>query len=178
MEAVMDWYVVHTQTGQEDKVKAYIDSRLHGSAMESVIGQVLIPTEKVSEVRGGEKRISLRKFFPGYVLIEMEMNDQSWYFVKGTPGVTGFVGSSQEPLPLKKTEIEQILQQTRERKEKPAPKVAFEIGENIRVKEGPFTNFNGTIDEVNPNKQRLKVMVSIFGRATPVELEYWQVEKL
>ncbi len=172
------WYVLHTQTGFEDKVKANLERHLQDSPLKENIAQIMIPTEKVSEVKDGKKRISLRKFFPGYVFIEMDLTDQVWYFVKSTPGVSGFIGSGSKPIPLHDHEIQNILKQAEERKEKPTPRVIFEIGEGVRVTEGPFTNFNGTVEEVNPNKGKMKIMVSIFGRLTPVELEYWQVEKL
>lgn len=172
------WYVVHTQTGQEERVKKYLETKIRESDLHNLISQILIPTERVSEVKDGKKKISTRKFFPGYVLIEMELTDEGWYLVKNAPGVTGFIGSAPYPFTLKDEEIKNILKQAEERKEKPTPKVTFEVGEGVRVVEGPFTNFNGTIEEVNPSKGKLKVVVSIFGRATPVELEYWQVGKL
>lgn len=172
------WYVVHTQTGREEHVKTTLEARALQHQMNDKIAQVLIPTEKVSEIKAGKKKISTRKFFPGYVLVEMEMTDETWYLVKNTPGVSGFIGSGKKPLPLRESEVNGIIKQAEEKKEKPTPKVIFEKGENVRVKEGPFVNFNGTIEEVNPNKGKLKVLVAIFGRTTPVELEYWQVEKL
>jgi len=172
------WFIIHTQTGHEDKVKTNLENRLKDSPLKDKITKVLIPTEKVSEVKAGKKKIFERKIFPGYVLIEMEMTEKTWYLVRNTPGVTGFIGAGRKPTPLSKADIDNIIRQTEEKKEKPIPKVAFEQGEGVRVKEGPFTNFNGAIEEVNPIKQKLKVMVSIFGRPTPVELEYWQVEKL
>ena len=172
------WYVIHTQTGLEERVKTTLESRTQQYSMQEKIAQVLIPTEKVSEVKAGKKKISTRKFFPGYVLVEMELSDETWYLVRNTPGVSGFIGAGKKPLPLKETEVAGIIKQAEEKKEKPTPKIIYEKGESVRVKEGPFINFNGTIDEVNPNKGKLKVMVAIFGRTTPVELEYWQVEKL
>lgn len=172
------WYVIHTLTGQEEKVKTAITSRLEQGYAKDLIYQVLIPTEKVSEVRGRKKFVSERKFFPGYVLIEMELNEESWYFLKTIPGVSGFIGSRNRPIPLAEEEIKNILKQAEEKKEKPIPKVIFEKGESIRIIEGPFINFNGAVEEVNLSKGKLKAMVSIFGRATPVELEFWQVEKL
>ncbi|MBI3252762.1 MAG: transcription termination/antitermination factor NusG [Candidatus Omnitrophica bacterium] len=171
------WYVIHTQTGHEDRVKATLEGRAEQHGLKDKIVQVLIPTEKVSEIKAGKKKISTRKFFPGYVLVEMELSDDTWYLVKNTPGVSGFIGSGRKPLPLRDSEVAGIIKQAEEKKEKPTPKVIFEKGESVRVKEGPFINFNGTIEEVNPNKGKLKVMVAIFGRTTPVELEYWQVEK-
>lgn len=172
------WYVIHTQTGYEDKVKANIQSRADNSPVKDLISQVLVPTEKVSEVKAGKKRISTRKFFPGYVLVEMELTDDTWYLIKNTPGVSGFIGSGRRPVPLNESEIGAILKHAEMAKENPMPKVNFEKGEGVRVLEGPFTNFNGTIEEVNPAKGKLKVTISIFGRSTPVELEYWQVEKI
>lgn len=172
------WYVIHTQTGSEEKVKAAIERRAEANSMKELFSQILIPTEQVSEVKEGKKKISQRKFFPGYVLIEMELTDGSWYLVKNTPGVTGFIGERAKPVALKEEEVQTILKQTEERKVKPTPKVIFEKGESVRVTDGPFTNFNGVIEELNPDKGKLKVSVTIFGRSTPVELEYWQVEKL
>ncbi len=172
------WYVIHTLTGQEDKVKNNIDKRISQGELKDLVSQVLVPTEKVSEVKDGKKRISQRKFFPGYVLVEMELNENSWYFIRNIPGVTGFISSGLKPIPLGQEEIANILKQTEEKKEKPTPKIIFEKGEAVKVIEGPFTNFNGTVEEINPNKGKLKVSVAIFGRTTPVELEYWQVEKI
>lgn len=172
------WYVIHTQTGYEDKVKSSIETRAKVSNLQDFVAQVLVPIEKVSEVKEGKKKISTRKFFPGYVLVEMELTDETWYLIKNTPGVSGFIGSGRRPVSLQENEIKSILKQTEIAKEKPTPKVLFEKGEGIRVLDGPFTNFNGTIEEVNPAKGKLKVTISIFGRATPVELEYWQVEKV
>ena len=176
--ATKRWYVIHTQTGHEERVKTALESRAAQMSMQDKISQVLIPMEKVSEIKAGKKKISTRKFFPGYVLVEMEMGDDTWYLVKNTPGVSGFIGSGRKPLALKEAEVAGIIKQAEEKKEKPTPKVIFEKGESVRVKEGPFINFNGTIEEVNPNKGKLKVLVAIFGRTTPVELEYWQVEKV
>jgi transcriptional antiterminator NusG len=172
------WYVVHTLTGQEDKVKGSIEKKIAQGELKDLISQVLVPTEKVSEVKAGKKKISQRKFFPGYVLVEMELNENNWYLIRNMPGVTGFISSGSKPVPLHDEEIANILKQTEEKKEKPTPKVIFEQGEAVKVIEGPFTNFNGTVEEINPNKGKLKVSVAIFGRTTPVELEYWQVEKI
>ena len=175
---VSKWYVLHTQTGMEAKVKAGLESRAENAGLKSLIHQVLIPTEKVSEVKEGKKRIMERKFFPGYILIQMELNDESWYLVKNTPGISGFVGSGKTPIPLSEDEVNQIIKQQDEKTSKPKPKVEFSQGESVRVKEGTFANFNGIIEEINPNRGKLKVMVTIFNRQTPVELEYWQVEKI
>lgn len=172
------WYVIHAQTGSEEKVKSSIERRVEANNMKDFISRVLIPIEQVSEVKEGKKKISQRKFFPGYMLVEMEMTDETWYLVKNTPGVTGFIGERAKPVALKEEEVQTILKQTEERKVKPAPKVIFEKGESVRVIDGPFTNFNGVIEEINPDKGKLKVSVTIFGRSTPVELEYWQVERV
>ncbi len=172
------WYAIHTQTGCEMRVKQALHTRAQTEGLTDCLGEVLIPTEKVIEVKDGKKKITERKFFPGYVLVQIEMNERTWYLIKNTPGVSGFVGSGQKPLPLDEEDVKRIVRTQDEQLTKPKPKVEFQTGENVRVKEGAFTNFDGTIDEVNPNKGKLKVMVTIFGRATPVELEYWQVEKI
>ena len=173
-----NWYVIHTLTGQEEKVRASIENELQEGPLKDKVFQVLIPTEQVSEVKDGKKKISLRKFFPGYILVQMDLDDEAWYRIRNISGVTGFIGTKTRPIPLLESEVNHIIKQTEERKEKPTPKVIFEKGDNVKVIEGPFINFNGTIEEVNPDKGKIKVMVSIFGRATPVELEYWQVERL
>jgi len=172
------WYVIHTQTGAEEKVKTHIENKLKLSELKDVIAQILVPSEKVSEVKGGKKKISERKFFPGYILIQMDLSDESWYMIKNTPGVTGFIGSGARPVSIDDAEVEAILKQSEERQEKPIPKTIFEKGESVRVTEGPFVNFTGVVDEIFPAKGRIKVSISVFGRLTPVELEYWQVEKL
>lgn len=172
------WYVIHTLTGQEDKVKANIESKIQEGILKDKVYQVLIPTEQVSEVKDGKKKISLRKFFPGYVLVEMDIDDNVWYIVRNMPGVTGFIGTKSRPAALQENEVNLIIKQSEERKEKPTPKVIFEKGDSIKIIEGPFINFTGTVEEVNPGKGRIKAMVSIFGRATSVELEYWQAERL
>ena len=173
-----NWYVIHTQTGYEDRVKKSLESKIKAGLAHESIAQVLVPIEQVSEVKAGKKRISQRKFFPGYILVEMELTDESWYLIKSISGVTGFVGAGSRPLPLREDEIDSIMKQAKEAKEKPTPKVVFEKGENIRVNDGPFVNFNGSVEEVNLTKGKVKVMISIFGRTTPVELETWQVEKI
>ena len=175
---IKQWYIIHTQTGQELKVKQSLDGKIQQGLAGGQINQVLVPTEKVAEVRGGKKRISERKFFPGYLLVEMEMTDESWHLVRTTPGVTGFIGAGRKPVSLSQEEVAEILRQTEERKDKPTPRVTFQKGEGVRVIEGPFTNFSGVIEEVNTTRGKLKVLVSIFGRQTPVELEFWQVERL
>lgn len=172
------WYVIHTLTGQEEKVKVSIENKMQEGSLKESVSQVFIPTEQVSEVKDGKKKISQRKFFPGYVLVQMDLNDDAWYVIRNLQGVTGFIGTKTKPVPLLDSEVKHIIKQTEERKEKPTPKVIFEKGDNVKVIEGPFINFNGTVEEINPDKGKIKVMVSIFGRGTPVELEYWQVERL
>ena len=172
------WYVVHTQTGSEDKVKLALDSKIAASEIKDYFSQVVIPKEQISEVRSGKKKISERKFFPGYILVEMDFNERSWLLVKTTPGVTGFIGSGNKPSALTSQEVDNILKRTQEAQTKPTPKVSFDIGEAVRVTDGPFVNFNGVIEGVYPDKQKIAVSVSIFGRSTPVDLEYWQVEKI
>ena len=171
------WYVVHTLTGQEDKVRVSLQKVIDSAQFGQEISQVLVPMEKVSEVKAGKKKISQRRVFPGYVMVEMGLSDETWYAIKSTPGVAGFVGSGNRPVPMGQEEVAQLLQSTQEKMEKPTPKVIFEKGESVRVTEGPFTNFNGVVEEIHPEKGKLKVMVTIFGRSTPVELEFSQIEK-
>ena len=172
------WYVVHAYSGFEKSVQRALLERIARAGMEDMFGQILVPVEEVVEMKSGQKSISERKFFPGYVLVEMEMNDESWHLVKSTPKVTGFIGGrANNPTPITEKEVEKIMQQMQEGVEKPRPKVLFEIGEVVRVKEGPFTDFHGAVEEVNYDKSRIRVSVTIFGRATPVELEFGQVEK-
>ena len=174
----MKWYVIHTQTGAEEKAKAGLESRMTTTALKTYIGEIVVPTEQVSEIRGGKKRITSRKFFPGYILVKMDMNKESWYLVKTTPGITGFIGPGRTPTPISEEEVYSIIQRTQDTETKPSPKIIFEIGEAIRIAEGPFANFNGSVMEVYPERGKLKVSVSIFGRSTLVEMEYWQVEKI
>jgi len=173
-----NWYVVHTQTGFEEKVRALLETRVTASGLQEQITGIVIPTEQISEIRSGKKRLSQRKFFPGYLLVEMELSDATHLLIKTTPGVTGFIGLGKRPMPLPQREVDSILKRTEETQTKPSPKIIFEKGEQVRVTEGPFVNFNGTIEEVHPEKGKIKVSISIFGRSTPVELEYWQVEKV
>src|SRR3990167_5075433 len=172
------WYVIHTQTGSEDKVKNYLDNKVAPEGLQEVITKVVIPTEQISEIRSGKKKISQRKFFPGYLLVEMELTETTYFQIKATPGVTGFIGPGKKPMPLSQLEVDNILKRTQDTQVKPSLKIVFEKGEQVRVNDGPFMNFNGTIEEIHPERGKLKVSVSIFGRATPVELEYWQVEKI
>jgi transcriptional antiterminator NusG len=172
------WYVVHTQTGLEEKVKSALENRISTAAAQELVSKVLVPTEQVSEVRSGKRRVLARKFFPGYLLVEMELNEKTYFLIKATPGVTGFIGLGKRPTALGDREIEEILKRSEETKVKPSPKTIFEKGEQVRIIDGPFVNFNGVVEEIHPEKGKLKASVSIFGRATPVELEYWQVEKI
>lgn len=172
------WYVVHAYSGFEKSVQRALTERITRAGMQDKFGKILVPVEEVVEMKAGQKHTSERKFFPGYVLVEMDMDDESWHLVKSTPKVTGFVGgTSTKPTPISEKEVDKIMQQMQEGVEKPRPKVLFETGEMVRVKDGPFTDFNGTVEEVNYEKSRLRVSVTIFGRATPVELEFAQVEK-
>ncbi len=173
------WYVVHAYSGMEKSVARAIRERAERAGMGDRFGQILVPTEEVVEMKGGQRTITERRFFPGYVLVEMEMDDATWHLVKRTNKVTGFLGGTgNRPTPISDAEVEKIMTQMQEGVEKPRPKTLFEIGEMVRVREGPFTDFNGNVEEVNYDKSRLRVSVSIFGRATPVELEFGQVEKV
>src|SRR5438552_19013385 len=173
----MKWYIIHSYSGFERKVKESLESRVQAFGLQDKIGRVLIPTEPVTEVRGGKKYTTERMFYPGYVLVEMDMNDHVWHVVKSTPRVTGFVGTGQQPTPLSDDEVNQIVYRVSEGKDKPKLKVKFEKNEQVKIIEGPFANFTGVVDEVNEDRETLKVMVTIFGRATPVELEFGNVEK-
>ena len=173
------WYVVHAYSGMEKSVARALKERIDRAGMADKFGQILVPTEEVVEIKGGQRKTTERRFFPGYVLVEMEMGDDTWHLVKNTNKVTGFVGGAgNRPTPISDKEVEKILAQMQEGVEKPRPKTLFEVGEMVRVREGPFTDFNGNVEEVNYDKSRLRVSVTIFGRATPVELEFGQVEKV
>ncbi len=172
------WYVVHVYSGFEKSVQRVLLERIARSGMADKFGQIMVPVEEVVEMKGGQKNVSERKFFPGYVLVEMDMTDETWHLIKSTPKVTGFVGgTATRPTPISEKEVQNILHQIQEGAEKPKPKVLFEVGEAVRVKEGPFTDFHGTVEDVNYDKNKLRVSVSIFGRSTPVELDFGQVEK-
>ncbi len=174
----MRWYVVHAYSGFENQVKRMLIERVKRFSMEDQFGEILVPTEEVVEMREGQQRKSERKFFPGYVLVQMDMSDDTWHLVKDTPKVMGFIGgTSDRPAPISDKEADAILQRVQEGAEKPRPKVLFEPGEVVRVTDGPFNDFNGVVEEVNYEKSRLRVAVLIFGRSTPVELDFGQVEK-
>jgi transcriptional antiterminator NusG len=174
----MRWYIVHAYSNFERKVAESIKERAVSAGLSDLFAEVLVPMEEVVEMRRGRKVSSERKFFPGYVLVKMELNDQTYHLIKSTPKVTGFLGTENKPIPITEEEAGRILQQVQEGVERPKPSVTFEIGEQVRVADGPFASFNGLVEEVDEERARLKVAVSIFGRATPVELEYAQVEKL
>ncbi|MDM7322490.1 MAG: transcription termination/antitermination protein NusG [Gammaproteobacteria bacterium] len=175
----MRWYVVQTFSQYENAVKRALEERIQREGMQDRFGQILVPSEEVVEMRDGVRRKSERKFFPGYVLVQIDMNDEAWHLVRSVPRVLGFIGGTPDrPTPISDKEAEAILSRVREGAEKPRPKVLFEVGEMVRICEGPFNDFNGTVEEVDYEKSRLRVAVSIFGRSTPVELEFGQVEKV
>ena len=176
--ADLKWYIVHTYSGFEERVAETLRQRAEALGMGEQFGEVKIPTETVEELKGGKKKVTERKFFPGYILVEMEMSDPAWHVVKNTPKVTGFVGTGKKPTPLSQSEVDQILEQVASAKEKPKPKYVFEKGEPVKIIDGPFNNFSGVVEEVNLDRSTLKVMVTIFGRKTPVELDFLQVQKL
>jgi transcriptional antiterminator NusG len=172
------WYVVHVYSGMEKSVQKALNERIERAGLQTSFGRILVPSEEVVEMKGGQKSISERRIFPGYVLVEMDLTDETWHLVKNTNRVTGFLGGSgNRPSPISEKEVEKILNQMEEGVEKPRPKVLFEVGEMVRVKEGPFADFNGNVEEVNYEKSKVRVSVTIFGRATPVELDFSQVEK-
>ena len=172
------WFVVHVYSGYEKSIQRSLQERINLAGMQDRYGEILVPVEEVVEMKAGQKNISERKFFPGYILVEMEMSDETWHLVNSTPKVTGFVGgSAMKPTPISAKEVQNILRQIQEGIEKPRPKVLFENGEAVRVKDGPFTDFHGNVEDVNYDKSKIRVSVSIFGRPTPVELDFSQVEK-
>ncbi|GGX37508.1 transcription termination/antitermination protein NusG [Pigmentiphaga litoralis] len=172
------WYVVHVYSGMEKSVQKALMERVERAGLDTSFGQILVPTEEVIEVKGGSKSVTERRFFPGYVFVEMDLTDETWHLVKNTNKVTGFIGGSgNRPTPISQKEVDDMLSQMQEGVEKPRPKVLFEVGEMVRIKEGPFADFNGNVEDVNYEKSKLRVSVTIFGRSTPVELDFSQVEK-
>jgi transcriptional antiterminator NusG len=175
----MDWFIVHTYSGFEDRVVTELQNRIKALGMEVHFGEIRVPKETVVEMKGGKRRNVERKFFPGYVLVQMEMSDETWHLVRNTPKVTGFVGgSSKAPVPLTQEEVDSILHHTAESKEKPKPRYVYERGEQVKITDGPFKEFTGTVEDINLERSTLRVLVTIFGRPTPVELEFVQVQKL
>ena len=178
LKANWKWYVIHTYSGYEGKAKAALEERVRSMHMEHKIGAVLVPVERVQELgKGGQRKISSRKFFPGYIFVNMLLDDETWHVIKNTPKITGFVGHATNPPEVPEHEVREITQQMEEGALRPKPKVLFEVGEAIKVVDGPFQDFNGTVEEVKPEKGKVRVLISIFGRATPVELDFVQVEK-
>ena len=178
------WFVVHVLSGQEGKVQENINRRIQTEEMGDLVYEVLIPTERVQEIKRGKKTETTRKFFPGYLIVNMHLLDndnqlveKTWYFIKDTTGVLGFAGTKDRPIPMRKKEVENLLSQVREREDTVKPKISFEVGDKVKVADGPFQNQNGLVEEIDPERGKLRVSVSIFGRDTPVDLEYWQVEK-
>ena len=172
------WFIIHTYSGFESRVKESLRQRADAMGMGESIGDILIPTEEVVEMRDGKKVVSSKKFFPGYILVNMTMSDDAWHMVKNTPKVTGFVGTGIKPTPLSQEEVDRIINQVTTSAEKPKPKFVYKDGEQVRIVDGPFSNFTGTVEEVNHDRNTLKIMVTIFGRSTPVELDFLQVEKI
>lgn len=174
----MSWYVVHTYSGFEHKAKLALEERIKSAKKEAFFGEVIVPEENVVELVKGQKRTTKRRFFPGYILVKMILNDETWHIVKDTPKITGFVGDKVKPVPVPESEVQKMTNRIAEGQAKPRPRISFSEGENVRVIDGPFSNFNGVVEGVNPDKGKVKVLVSIFGRSTPVELDFIQVEKI
>ena len=174
----MKWYILHTYSGYEKKVKEQLQKRMEQHGLTGRVGDILVPEEAVVEIKGGKKKTSHRKFFPGYIVIQMVMDETAWHVVKDTPRITGFLGDAKAPVPLSQSEVDRLKEQLSGTAEKPKLKFSFQVGESVRVNDGPFANFTGVLDEVNPERGKVKVMVSIFGRSTPVELEFSQIEKV
>ncbi len=172
------WYAIRGQSEREDVIRDNLDAKIRASGLEDKVTRIMVPREHVSEIRAGKKRITQRKMYPGYILVEADLTDEVWFLITETPGISGFVGSRTKPVPLTDDEIGRILRDIEDKKERPRPKVEFEVGDSVKVKGGPFENYDGVVEDINPAKGLLRVSVSIFGRSTPVELEYSQVERL
>lgn len=177
--AEMKWYVIHTYSGYENKVRDSLESSIESRpSMRGMLGQIFVPTEEVAEIKDGKKKITTKKVFPGYIIVQMELNDDTWYTIRNTPAVTGFVGPGRKPFPVPDHEIEEIMKKISEASDKPRPKISFESGAKVRIVEGPFQNFTGYIADIDGERGRLKIMVDILGRSTPVELDFLQVEQV
>lgn len=174
----MSWYVVHTYSGYENKAKLALEERVKSAKKEALFGEVIVPEENVVELVKGQKKTTKRRFFPGYILVRMVLTDETWHIVKNTPKITGFVGDKVKPVPVPEADVLKMTNRIAEGQVKPRPRISFQEGENVRVIDGPFSNFNGVVEDVNPDKGKVKVLVSIFGRSTPVELDFIQVEKI
>ena len=172
------WYVLRVQSGREELVKKALEKQVKTAGLTSEVGRVLVPTESISEIKGGKKTVSQRKIYPGYLMVEMEMSEQAWYVIRETPGIGDFLGSNARPVPMRLHEVEKILGEAASKAAKPKLKIGCTVGDSVKIKEGPFENFDGVVEEVIPSKGLVKVVVTIFGRATPVELECWQVERI
>jgi transcriptional antiterminator NusG len=175
---VVEWYVLRVQAGREDQIKENLLRRARAAGLEEKVPTILSPTERVSEIKGGEKTVAERKIYPGYLMIEIELDEQTLFLVKDTPGVGDFLGNPNHPIPMSVAEVEKITMEAESKETAPAPKIEFDVGDNVRIKEGPFLNFDGVVEEVYPEKGVVRVIVTIFGRATPVDLEYWMTEKV
>lgn len=173
-----EWYVIRVQSGREDLVRQNLERRVKSAGLDDRISRVLVPTEKVSEIKGGRKKVREKKLYPGYIMVEMEYDEDTWYMIRETPGIGDFVGSRSRPAPMAVHEAERILHEMEREEEKPKVRIEFQKGDHVKIKEGPFENFDGIIEEVLPGKGLVKVVVTIFGRPTPVELEYWQIESI
>ena len=178
IQAKLPWYVVHTHSGFEGRVKLGLEERIRNAKLQTKFGRIIVPQEKVVELVKGEKKTSTRKFFPGYMLIQLDLNDETWHLVKNTPKVTGFVGDMHNPVPLTPQEVQNLFEQMEGGAQRPRAKAQYEIGDSVKIVDGPFADFNGSVDEVKPDKGKLRVLISIFGRNTPVELDFVQVEKV
>jgi len=174
----MAWYVVHTYSGYENKAKLALEERIRAHKKEAFFGEIIVPEENVVELVKGQKKTTKRRFFPGYILVKMVLTDETWHIVKNTPKITGFVGDKIKPVPVPESDVQKMTNRIAEGQAKPRPRISFTEGENVRVIDGPFSNFNGVVEDVNPDKGKVKVLVSIFGRSTPVELDFIQVEKI
>ena len=174
----MAWYVVHTYSGFENKAKIALEERIKALKREALFGEIIVPEENVVELVKGQKKTTKRRFFPGYILVKMVLNDETWHIVKDTPKITGFVGDKVKPVPVPESDVQKMTNRIAEGQVKPRPRISFQEGESVRVIDGPFSNFNGVVEDVNPDKGKVKVLVSIFGRSTPVELDFIQVEKI